>query len=362
MMRGEALEGLWKNNAVEEALDLCLACKGCKSDCPVHVDMATYKAEFRAQHYRGRWRPRAAYSMGLIHRWARYAAWAPSLANLAARTPPAKWAAGISSQRSMPPFARRTFRSWHRKHSKKNAANEGPRVLLWPVTFNNFFKPQTAIAATQVLEAAGFSVAIPNRVLCCGRPLYDWGRLDEAKALWRQTFDVLRDDIEAGTPIVGLEPACVSAFRDELVDLFPDDDRAKRLSEQTLFLTEFLDRHDCHLPQVGGDALVQLHCHHHAVIKPDSETAVLKRLGVDFDVMASGCCGMAGAFGFEKDKYDVSMKAGERVLLPKVREADDNTVILANGFSCREQIEQGSKRHAVHIAELIAGHLDHRQP
>jgi len=359
MMRGDPLSKLWNSPEVEEALDLCLACKGCKSDCPVHVDMATYKAEFRSKYYEKRWRPRAAYSMGLIHRWGRYAAWMPSLANFGASTPPAKWLAGIAPQRHMPPFAKQTFRRWYRKNRK--TPKSGQRVILWPDTFNNYFRPQTAIAATRVLEAAGFAVSIPDRVLCCGRPLYDWGRIDDAKALWRQTIAALRTDIEAGTPLVGLEPACVTAFRDELVDLFPDDPAARRLSEQALFLTEFLDRNSVELPRIGGSALVQLHCHHHAVIKPTSEKEILKRMGVDFEIMASGCCGMAGAFGFERDKYDVSMTAGERVLLPKVRAAAADTLIIANGFSCREQIEQGSPRKSLHIAEVIAEHLTPNQ-
>jgi FAD/FMN-containing dehydrogenase/Fe-S oxidoreductase len=355
MMRGDPLEDAWKSREVEEALDLCFACKGCKSDCPVHVDMATYKAEFRSQHYKHRLRPRAAYSMGQIERWARYASWLPGLANTFANTSWAKWGAGVSPHRDMPPFARQTFRRWFKKRRK--SAGEGRRVLLWPDTFNNYFKPHTAVAATQVLESLGFDVVIPERPLCCGRPLYDWGYIDQAKDLWRTTLDSLRSEIEAGTPLVGLEPACVSAFRDELVDLFPDNKLAKRLSEQSLFLTEFLDRSDCALPRVGGEALVQLHCHHHAVIKPASEKNILERMGVDFEVMASGCCGMAGAFGFEKDKYEVSMAAGERVLLPKVRSAAADTAILANGFSCREQIEQGTERKARHIAELIAEHI-----
>ena len=355
MMRGEALTDLWRSREVEEALDLCFACKACKSDCPVHVDMATYKAEFRSQHYRGRLRPRAAYSMGLVQRWARYASWFPGLANAVGSTALAKWIGDIAPQRRVPPFAKQTFRSWHRK--RKDAKTGGRRVVLFPDTFNNFFKPQTAIAATRVLEAAGFEVAIPDRILCCGRPLYDWGRIDKAKALWRQTLETLREDIAAGTPLIGLEPACVSAFRDELIDLFPDDERAKRLSEQTLFFTEFLDRNNCALPRIDGSALVQLHCHHHAIIKPTSEQNVLKKLGIEFEVMASGCCGMAGSLGFEAAKYDVSIKAAERVLLPKVREAAQDTVVLANGFSCREQIEQTTDRRPQHIAELIADHL-----
>ncbi len=355
MMRGEAIHDLWKSREVEEALDLCLACKGCKSDCPVHVDMATYKAEFRSQHYKGRLRPRAAYSMGLIHRWAQYASLLPGAANALASTGWAKWLAGVAQERQTPAFAKQTFRTWYLK--RKDKKMDGRRVILWPDTFNTYFRPQTAIAATHVLEAAGFSVAIPDRVLCCGRPLYDWGRLDEAKALWRQTLRTLQEDIRAGTPVVGLEPACLSAFRDELPDLFAGEEDAQRLSDQTFFLTEFLDRNDCALPEIAGDALVQLHCHHHAVIKPTSEQKVLQKLGLDFQVMTAGCCGMAGSFGFEADKYAVSMKAGERALLPTVRGASSDTLILANGFSCREQIEQGTRRQTRHIAEVIAAHL-----
>jgi Fe-S oxidoreductase len=272
----------------------------------------------------------------------------------------AKWLGGISPERRIPRYARQTFRRWFDKRSK--TAGNGRRVVLWPDTFNNYFRPQTAIAATTVLEAMGYTVAIPRQQLCCGRPLYDWGRIDDAKALWKQTLRTLHDDIVAGTPIVGLEPACVSAFRDELPDLFPSDKAAKRLSEQTLFLTEFLDRNNCDLPRIDGHALVQLHCHHHAVIKPAAEKSVLEKLGLDFEVMASGCCGMAGSFGFEKDKYPVSMAAAERVLLPKLRGAAAETVVLANGFSCREQIEQGSGRATRHIAELIAERLAETSP
>ena len=357
MMRGETIDEVWKSEAVEEALDLCLACKGCKSDCPVHVDMATYKAEFRAQHYHRRLRPRAAYSMGMVQRWARYASWMPGLANFGANNALAKWIAGIAQQRTMPPFAKRTFRSWFRKH--KRAQGTGQRVMLWPDTFNNYFRPETAIAATQVLERLGCDVVIPQRVLCCGRPLYDWGRIDQAKALWRQTMETLKSEVEAGTPLIGLEPGCTSTFRDELIDLFPDNDLARKLSEQTLFFTEFLDRNDtAALPRIGGNALVQLHCHHHAVIKPEAERSVLERLGVDHEIMASGCCGMAGSFGFESGKYEISQRLAERVMLPKVRKAPQETVILANGFSCREQIEQGSARRTAHIAELIAQHFE----
>jgi FAD/FMN-containing dehydrogenase/Fe-S oxidoreductase len=363
MLHGGPLERGWKSDAVEDALSLCLACKGCKSDCPVNVDMATYKAEFRSHYYAGRLRPRSAYSMGLIQMWSRAAGAVPGLANFLTQTPglsaAVKWAGGIAQERRIPYYAGETFRRWFLRR-QPSGHSSGRRVVLWPDTFNNYFRPGTAIAATRVLEAAGFEVTIPSRVLCCGRPLYDWGMLDRAKWLWRETLDSLRPEIEAGTPLIGLEPACLAAFRDELPNLFPDDPLAQRLSRQSLFLTEFLEKHagDGKLPKADGKALVHVHCHHHAVIGTEAEKKVLDRLGLDHRIVPSGCCGMAGSFGFEAGKVEVSKRAGERVLLPEVRRADQDTRIVANGFSCREQIEQGTGRATVHVAELIAGALD----
>ena len=209
-------------------------------------------------------------------------------------------------------------------------ATGGQRVLLWPDTFNNYFRPETAIAATRALEAVGFEVAIPPRPLCCGRPLYDWGWLSMAQRLWRQTMTVLRTEIEAGMPLIGLEPACLTAFRDELLNLFPNDALAKRLSEQSIFFSDFLADHaeGLNLRQDGAKALVHIHCHQHAVIKADGERHLLDKLGVDYEVLPSGCCGMAGAFGFAPETYDVSVAVGERVLLPRVRTADSDTLVL----------------------------------
>jgi Fe-S oxidoreductase len=359
MLHGGPIDDGWRSRAVEEALDLCLGCKGCKHDCPVNVDMATYKAEFRAHHYRRRLRPRAAYSMGLIHQWSRLAARLPSLANAVLHAPgvsaAAKWLGGISQHRAIPRYSSSTFTQWFRE--RERGRPNGPRVLLWPDTFNNYFRPRTAIAATQVLEGLGFQVIIPDRPLCCGRPLYDWGMLDRAKRLWREVMASLKSEIEQGTPVVGLEPACVSAFRDELAGLFPDSTLARRLSKQTLFFTEFIERNTvaAALPRVSGSALVQVHCHEHAVLDAEAERKVLQRVEIDAEILKSGCCGMAGAFGFEAAKYQVSMRAAERVLLPRVRSAAPDTVLLANGFSCREQIEQASGRATLHIAELMAG-------
>jgi Fe-S oxidoreductase len=293
--------------------------------------------------------------MGQIRRWAVLASAAPWLANAALRTPGldaiAKRVGAIAPERRVPAFAGRSFTSWFKRRGLAPAGDR--RVVLWPDTFNDFFRPQTAIAATQLLEGLGFAVEIPTESLCCGRPLYDWGWLDEAKALWRRTLNALKPQIEAGVTVVGLEPACVSAFRDELPLLFAHDALAERLSRQTLFLTEFLDREKLQPPAVSGTALVQTHCHHHAVLDAAAELRVLQAAGVHAQAILSGCCGMAGSFGFEADKYAVSMTAAERVLLPAVRQAPDDTLILANGFSCREQIEQGAGRPTLHVAELL---------
>jgi len=261
--------------------------------------------------------------------------------------------AGIAPERSMPAFAEETFTCWF--HRRRGGRTSGPRVLLWADTFNDMFRPQTAIAATALLEDAGFQVILPREPLCCGRPLYDWGWLQKARSLWERTLSVLKEEIEAGTPVIGLEPACVSAFQDELTNLFPQDRLAKRLAQQTVFFSDFLVQQSWRPPSAStrNKALVHIHCHQHAVIRPDGEKKLLERLNLDYRVLPSGCCGMAGAFGFERDKYEVSQRIAERVLLPAVRAASPDTAIVTNGFSCREQIEQGTGKKTLHIAELI---------
>jgi Fe-S oxidoreductase len=228
-------------------------------------------------------------------------------------------------------------------------------VILWPDTFNDNFFPHTAQAATEVLERAGFHVHVPQQHLCCGRPLYDYGMLDTAKKYLERILQALAPQIEAGVPVVVLEPSCASVFRDELHGLMPTDSRAQKLQAQTFLLSEFLEQKapEFKLPRVSGKALVQGHCHHKSVLHFDAEDAVLKKLGLDAEVLASGCCGMAGSFGFEKDKYPVSVAIGERDLLPRVRGASLSELIVADGFSCREQIAQRTPRQALHLAEVI---------
>ncbi len=351
----------WRSEEVKESLDLCLACKGCKSDCPVGVDVATYKAEFLSHYYEGRVRPLNAYAFGNIDFWARLASNAPGLANLTTQLPVlrdlAKFVAGIPAQRTIPPFAPRSFkRNWFGRGEAASSRNlNGSPVLLWPDTFNNYFLPATAMAAADVLEAAGFQVIVPRANLCCGRPLYDFGMLDRAEALLLRILDELSPEIEAGVPVVGLEPSCVAVFRDELLNLFPHDQRAQALARQTYLLSEFLETHarDFKLPRFERTALLHGHCHHKSIQKMTAEESVLRRLGVDFRQPAPGCCGMAGSFGFERDKYDISMAVGELELLPAVRSVPADCLIIANGFSCREQIAQGTDRQALHLAEVL---------
>lgn len=355
MLKGEVITGGWRDENVHEALDLCLACKGCKGDCPVKVDMASYKAEFMSHYYKGRLRPRAAYAMGLIHVWARLAAHAPHVANYFTQHEPwagwAKRAGGIARERQMPVFAKQTFREWFAQRVGGRAG--GRRVMLWPDTFSNHFLPDTAIAAVEVLEHAGCTVVLPGRKLCCGRPLYDWGMLDRAANLWRDTLEVLREEIRAGTTIVGLEPACAAAFRDELGNLFPHDEDAKRLGQQTHTLAEYLQKIGYVPNRLNAKAVVHMHCNHRAVMGKQADCKVFDQLGLDYELLDSGCCGMAGSFGFEQHKYALSQTIGERVLLPAVRNTGADTLLIADGFSCREQVRQATGRMPLHLAQVL---------
>jgi FAD/FMN-containing dehydrogenase/Fe-S oxidoreductase len=357
MTKGDAIKGGWRDQYVKDSLDLCLSCKGCKSDCPVGVDVATYKAEFLAHYYEGRHRPRGAYAFGNIDIWARLASKTPWLINLTTQLPVlrdiAKLVAGITHERGIPVFASPTFRAWFSRRRPRNL--EGPPALLWPDTFNNYFLPDTAKAAVEVLESAGYHVMLPKTNLCCGRPLYDWGMLDRAKNLLLKILDTLKVEIDREIPMVVLEPSCAAVFRDELLNLLPGDERALRLSQQTFLLSEFLENKAKHfqLPKLARKALVHGHCHHKSLMKMTDEEAVLRRMEIDFHTPAPGCCGMAGSFGFERDKYETSVAIGELELLPAVRKAPLDCLIIANGFSCREQIAQCTKRRALHLAEVI---------
>jgi FAD/FMN-containing dehydrogenase/Fe-S oxidoreductase len=351
MMHGDVIRDGWKSEEVFDALDLCLSCKGCKGDCPVNVDMATYKAEFLSHYYENRLRPRYAYAMGWIHRWARIASHFPQMANTMGQTSLAKRVAGIALERDVPRFAPLTFKKWFWRRGIRNA--DKPEVILWADTFNNYFNPEVAAAATEVLEDAGFRVVVPRPALCCGRPLYDYGFLDQADELLGDILVHLKPSIEAGIPMVGLEPSCLAVFRDEMLDLRPHDQDAKRLHGQIFTLAEFLSRHDYKPPTLNSDVLVHGHCHQKALIGLDAEKKLFEAMGARADIPDDGCCGMAGSFGFEEHKYDISMNVYEHKLGPRLRELPPDRLVLADGFSCKTQIEQATGRRPLHLAELL---------
>jgi len=366
MLQGDVLQGGWNDEHVKQSLDLCLSCKACKSECPTNVDIATYRAEFLSHYYERHQRPLHAYAFGMVDKWLQLASISPGLANVMMQTPGlntiAKKLIDIAPERTIPRLASVSFRKWARGNNvpvspkrSEGGPTGGGDVLLWVDTFNNSFHPETTRAAYDVLRSAGCRVFIPQKRLCCGRPLYDFGMLDQAKAYLSQVLSSLAVPIDAGIPVVVLEPSCASVFRDEMRSLFPGDVRAERLRAQTFLLSEFLERRAPGYapPKVAGKIVLQGHCHHKAVMKMTDEESLLRKTGADVQALDAGCCGMAGSFGFDVHKYDVSIAVGERVLLPAVRSAAPDTVIVSDGFSCREQIAQTTGRQALHLADLL---------
>jgi FAD/FMN-containing dehydrogenase/Fe-S oxidoreductase len=359
----------WRSTAVKDALDLCLACKGCKTDCPANVDMATYKAEFLAHHYAGRqWRrPRSDLSMG----------WLPAVAQLVGRSRLARVvnllthapgtrrlavaAAGVAD-REIPAFAPETLQRWYARRGPRGSGERGS-VLLWPDTFTNAFHPGPGRAAIALLEDAGWRVEMPSQPVCCGLTWISTGQLATAKRVLRRTVRTLAPHLRDGGLVLGLEPSCTAVFRADAPELFPEDHDVRRLRDQTVTLAELLTAHSPgyappRLPE-GTEALAQVHCHQHAVLGWDPDAELLRRAGVEAERLDSGCCGLAGNFGFERGHLEVSEACAERALLPALRAADPGTRVLADGFSCRTQISQlhaGGQR-PVHLAELLAGGL-----
>jgi FAD/FMN-containing dehydrogenase/Fe-S oxidoreductase len=362
MLRGEVVTDGWRSPDVRDALDLCLACKGCRTDCPVNVDMATYKAEFLYHHYAGRPRPVSHYSMGWLPLWLRAAALAPGLGNAAGRSrwlaPAIKRIGGVAPQRRLPEFAAEPFTRWLRRRSVRAAPGAGA-VLLWPDTFDNYLTPDVLVAATEVVQSAGFRVVVPPRGVCCGLTWISTGQLDVARRVLRHTLDVVRPALDAGIPVIGLEPSCTAVLRGDATELIAGDGRtarlAARLAAQTVTLAEFLTRHAAEWvpPPLPRQAITQTHCHQYAVLGFAADEALLARMGVDNRTLDAGCCGLAGNFGFERNHYEVSKAVGELSLLPAVRAAGPDTLVLADGFSCRTQIAQETGRPALHLAQVI---------
>lgn len=365
MLQGDVIKNGWNSAEVKEALDACLACKGCKSDCPTHTDMASYKAEFLSHYYESHRRPRQATFMGRIGQWAPVASRFPRLTNFVTSAPLlariGKWVAGVAQERALPTFAPTPFRTLAQSSGlgflgrvpAMNSLANRRRVILWVDTFSEHFLPHVAMAAVDVLMALGFEVVLPKKRLCCGRPLYDYGLLDEARALLRTAIDELAEEIDAGVPVVGLEPGCLSVFKDELLKQLPGEPLANRLAAQTFLFSDFVAQVDFAWPQLDAEVVVHGHCHQKSLFGMKGETALLDKLGVRWKLLDTGCCGMAGSFGFNADHYGLSMSIAEQSLLPKLREASSDAWIVTNGFSCREQIASDG-RSAMHIAELAS--------
>ncbi|MBU8550351.1 FAD-binding oxidoreductase [Streptomyces sp. Babs14] len=388
MLAGEVVTDGWRSTEVRDALDLCLSCKGCRSDCPVEVDMATYKAEFLHHHYAGRRRPAAHYTMGWLPVWLRWAARARvapvvnALASVRPLAAVAKRLGGIAGERDVPRLAGQTFSRWWRGRGVPRA--EGEPVVLWPDTFTEHLSPSVGRAAVRVLEAAGLRVVLPPTLrtrgrgladgrtrsatalltarrgrVCCGLTYVSTGQLDRARAVMRRTLDLMEPVLETSAPVVVLEPSCAAALRTDLPELLHDDPRAARLAARVVTFAQALERHapDWRPPAVGLPAVGQTHCHQHAVLGDAAERRLREAAGLTGD-LAGGCCGLAGNFGFEDGHYEVSAACAEDQLLPAVREAPEGAVVLADGFSCRTQLEQLAGVRGQHLAEVLAERLE----
>nr|WP_232328122.1 FAD-binding and (Fe-S)-binding domain-containing protein [Kibdelosporangium sp. MJ126-NF4]CEL17598.1 Glycolate dehydrogenase, subunit GlcD [Kibdelosporangium sp. MJ126-NF4]CTQ91175.1 Glycolate dehydrogenase (EC 1.1.99.14), subunit GlcD [Kibdelosporangium sp. MJ126-NF4] len=356
----------WRSTAVRDALDLCLACKGCKSDCPVGVDMATYKAEFLAHHYQGRIRPMAHYALGWLPLLARIASRVPRTTNAILQAPGiaqvGKRLAGVTQEREAPPFASETFQAWWQR-THHNPPPDERTAVIWPDTFSNYFHPHIGQAAVSILESAGFRVAVPTEPVCCGLTWISTGQLLTAKRVLSRTAGTLRPWIDAGSLIVGLEPSCTAVLRADAAELMPDNLDLRGIRDRFVTLAEALLHHapgEWRPRRLNRTAIAQKHCHHHAIMGFQTDMQVLRRAGINVRVLDSGCCGLAGNFGFERGHYDVSMACAEQQLLPAVRQAAPETLVLADGFSCRTQIGHGDTgRRAMHLAEaLLLGDRD----
>ncbi|WP_225845412.1 FAD-binding and (Fe-S)-binding domain-containing protein [Streptomyces sp. HPF1205] len=361
MLSGRVITGGWRSTEVREALDLCLSCKGCRSDCPVEVDMATYKAEFLHHHYRGRPRPRAHYAMGWLPVWLRAAAPFAEILNRLARHPSTAWTVkrlgGIARERELPELASETFtRWWDRRATKEGQA--GPTVVLWPDTFTNHFAPDVGRAAVRVLEAAGITVRTPPAPVCCGLTWVSTGQLTKAKAVARRTLARLAPVLDEGLPTVVLEPSCAAALRADLPELLgPAASGAARLAASVRTFAEALEEFapDWTPPRLDTAVTGQTHCHQHAVLGDAADRRMREKAGLTGELVG-GCCGLAGNFGFETGHFEVSAACAEEALLPAVRSAGPGTAVLADGFSCRTQLAQLGGVRARHLAEVLADH------
>ncbi|HEY8481822.1 MAG TPA: FAD-linked oxidase C-terminal domain-containing protein, partial [Spirillospora sp.] len=355
----------WTSEALHEVLDLCLACKGCASDCPTGIDMASYKAEALHRRYRRRIRPRSHYALGWLPRWTRLLARSPALTGLAnaamrasALRPAVAWAAGIDRRRTLPAFAPVTFRRWFASHRSPQGRNGD--VVLFVDSFTDAFSPEVGKATVKVLEHAGYRVTVTERPVCCGITWISTGQLTGARAQARRTVRALLPHVRRGAKIVGMEPSCTGVLRSDAEELLRGADAAaaREVAAATRTLAELLAETDDWTPPdlSGVTGVAQPHCHHHAVMGWTEDAALLAKAGADVGRLGN-CCGLAGNFGVERGHHDVSVAVAEHRLLPAVRETGEDDVVLADGFSCRTQLRDLAGRNGEHLAQLLARHL-----
>lgn len=356
MIDGRLVDDGFASEQVHEALDLCLSCKGCLSDCPTGVDMASYKAIMLNETYRGRVRPRSHYILGRLPLWAKLTAPVARLANLAMRVPGlkhlARWIAGVDQRRSLPQFAAKRFGKLERASGERARNNRQP-VLLWVDSFTEYFSTGPGIAMIEVLESAGYAVQTLSKPQCCGLTWITTGQLDYARKLVRSTIEALHPYAAAGVPIVGIEPSCTAVLRSDAAELL-DDPRVEQVAESVMTLAELLNSTSGWQPPdlSGANIIVQPHCHHHAVMGFETDLALLTDTGASITRLG-GCCGLAGNFGVERGHYDVSVKVAEHELLPAVDAMPPDALLLADGFSCRTQLQDLAHTDAQTLAELL---------
>ncbi|AHI19402.1 hypothetical protein CCASEI_04120 [Corynebacterium casei LMG S-19264] len=363
MFRGESVADGYKSEEVLEALDLCLSCKACASECPVNVDMATYKSEFLHKHYKGKIRPMAHYMMGwlpLLGHIAHKVPLLPRIIDMSMRTPVLKTiiakVGGLDTSRPLIRFAPSSLRKWHKKRSNNQATKT---VVLWPDSFNASLDTSPATAAVEVLEALGFNVEIPQEFVCCGLTWHSTGQLDMTQRVLKQTAKVMKPYTDRGLTVIGIEPSCTVMLKGEATEL-SDDPAIHQLAKSTVSFAEFVaplikEKVDSgEIQPANISALTQVHCHEKSLGDPQHSAKLLDALGVSQSDIETGCCGLAGNWGFEKGHAEMSMALGERELFPKVRDAGaQGNAVIADGFSCRTHIDQGTGVAPQHVAEIV---------
>ena len=358
MLNGGVVSDGWASPEVHEALDLCLSCKACASDCPTGVDMATYKSETLHRTYQGRLRPRAHYTLGRLPQWLRlvgpFGRIVNALGKITSLRKAMLFAMGADGRRSLPELAAKPFRRL-RKNVHTTAKPEATKVVLWVDSFTDGLTPEIALDAITVLEAAGCDVTIAEPGVCCGLTLVSTGQLTAAKRELTNTVEILHPYVAAGYTVVGLEPSCTATLRSDLVELLPQEPGAHEVSQQVKTIAELLTTLDWQPPRLNRKLLIQPHCHQYAIMGFETDQKLLETLGCDVEISA-GCCGLAGNFGMERGHYEVSVKIAEEGILDNINKFPDREV-LADGFSCRTQITDLDGTSSKHLVQLIAEHL-----